>query len=176
MLASIYVKLAAVAVLLFALAGFGLWCHHKGATSVQAQWDAAKAVQTAAADRQALASTTQTLRWTQQFAQTATHYEALNHETTPAVADAVTTAVAAGTVRLRDEAPTVACPGTVSVAASRSRAADAAATQALADRLTNSIAAVRAGDIADARERQLGQQIIALQALLAIERQQSPAQ
>lgn len=170
MLASIYVKLAAVAVLLFALAGFGLWCHHKGATSVQAQWDAAKAVQAAAADRQALASTTQTLSWTQQFAQTATHYEATTHETTPAVADAVSTAVAAGTVRLRDEAPAATCPAAVSVATSRSRTADAAATQALADRVANSIAAVRVGDAADARERQLGAQVTGLQAVLDAER------
>jgi hypothetical protein len=171
MLATLYAKLAALGLVLAALTGLYLWGHHEGATGVQARWDAAKAAQQAVADHQATASAQQTLTWTQQFSAIATHYEEAIHAPQPAVADAVGPAVAAGTLRLRDDAPAV-CRGQVSIAAARSRAADAAATQALADRLANSIAAIRAGDEADQRERALGQQIIALQAVLQAERAQ----
>lgn len=174
MMGSLYAKLIALGLM---MAGLYLWGHHKGAESVQARWDAAQAMQSAAAANQRAASAQQTLDWTQQFQGIQAHYEAATHEPTPTVADATAVAVSAGTLRLpAGSSQTDRCGGSVSGAASRSRAADAAATQALADRVTAAIAAVRAGDDADARERALGQQVTALQALLRAERQQSPAQ
>jgi hypothetical protein len=172
MLTGLYAKLIGLGLILAALAGLFLWGHHVGAASVQARWDAAKAAQAAAVARQAAASATQTQSWTQQFAATAAQFEATTHEPTPAVADSVAAAAAAGTVQLRDRADR--CPGQVSGAAARSRAADAAATAALAQRTADSIAAVRVGDAADARERQLGEQVKALQALLRAERVPQP--
>lgn len=164
-------KIAAVLALCLALF---FWGDHHGAAGVQARWDAAKAVQTAAAANQRASAAQQTLNWTEQFQTIANRYQESAHETPPVVADAVASAIAAGALRLRDQP--AACPAgaTVSVATARSRAVDAAATQALADRVANSIAAVRAGSDADARERQLGQQVIALQAILATERSRSP--
>jgi hypothetical protein len=58
----------------------------------------------------------------------------------------------------------------VSEASARSRAADAASTQALTDRVTAAIEIVSIGDAADARERQLSAQIVALQEVLKAER------
>lgn len=172
MFAGLYARLIGAGLVLSALVALFLWGHHVGAASVQARWDAAKAVQTAATERQAAASAQTTLTWTQQFAATSAHYEAVTHEPTLAVADSVAAAVAAGAVRLRDNAP--ACPAAVSIAAARSRAADAAATQALADRTAAAIDAIRIGDAADARERQLGEQVMALQAVLTAERAPRP--
>lgn len=174
LLASVYAKLAALTLVLAALAALWLWGHHVGASGVQAQWEAAKAVQVTAAANQRAASAQQTLDWTQQFQSIATHYEGTTHGTSPTVADATDVAMRAGTVRLRDEPSQCPAGTAVSAAAARSRAADAAATQALADRVQNSIAAVRIGDAADKREHDLGEQVIALQALLQAERQRSP--
>lgn len=173
-LGSTYAKLVAFGLVLAALVTLFLWGHHEGAAGVQARWDAAKVVQQSVADHQAAASAQQTLAWTQQVSMIATHYEVSAHETQPAIADSVGPAIAAGTLRLRDSTSAI-CPGQVSVAATRARAADAAATKALADRMQNSLNAIRAGDAADVRERQLGNQISALQAILRAERQRNPA-
>jgi hypothetical protein len=156
------------------LASALLWAHHKGAADVQAQWDAAKAVQAAqvAVAEQQKQAAEDTQRET--FNTLAAKYEAATHAQPPIVADPTAVAVNTGALRLRGEtnAPGVcARPADLSGATARSRALDAAATQALADRTANSIAAVRAGDDADRRERQLDQQITILQALLRSERQ-----
>lgn len=174
MLASLEAKLIGLALVLAALAGLYLWGHHRGAADVQAQWDAAESRQNVAAANQRATSAQQTLDWTQQFSKINERYEEAAHAPpAPTIANAVATAAADGTLRLRNE-PT--CPAGIAVSGAtvRARAADAAATQALADRVTAAIAAVRAGDDADARERQLGQQVTALQALLVAERQRSP--
>jgi hypothetical protein len=172
MLAGLYAKLGALLLVLGALAGLYVWGHHAGAAAVQARWNAAQAQQAAAAANQRAASAQQTFTWLDQFQTIATRYEAATHETLPAVSDAVATAVDHGAVRLRGST-SAACPETAAVsgATARARAADAAATQALADRIAYSIAAVRAGDDADERERQLGEQVKALQAILQAERQ-----
>lgn len=170
---SIYAKLAGAVLVLVALAALWLWGHHVGTASVQAQWDLSKAQQQAATANQRAASAQQTLNWTQQFAGISAHYEATAHETSPPVADATAAAVHAGTLRLSHDTDAARCAGAVPAATARARAADAAATQALADRVTAAIAAVRAGDDADARERQLGEQVKALQALLQAERKET---
>jgi hypothetical protein len=176
LLGSIYAKLAGALLVLAALLALFLWGHHVGAAGVQTKWDVAKSQQAAVAVNQRAVSAQQTLDWAQQFQGIAAHYETTAHENAPSVADAAAGAVRAGTLRL-PAGPAPACPtsGAVSRATVAARVADAAATQALADRLNAAIAALRAGDAADARERQLGQQVTALQALLRAERQQSPA-
>ena len=100
------------------------------------------------------------------------NYEVLLQQQGPSIATATSTAIAAGSLILRD-AGTQICPrsnagDSATVAA---RAADAAATQALADRLSSSVAAVRAGDAADQRERELDAQIVGLQAIVIADRQ-----
>jgi len=70
-------------------------------------------------------------------------------------------------VRLRDDCP---ASGDVPAAAARARGVDVAAAAAATQRLATAVAAVRAGDEADARERQLGAQVIALQAIVRAER------
>lgn len=97
-------------------------------------------------------------------------YEASVNAKPPAVADAVSAGVIAGTLRLRD-ADVCTASNQAAAATARSRAADAAATQALADRVANSIAAVRTGDAADKREHDLGDQVIGLQGILKAERE-----
>ena len=157
--------------LVLMLGGAWLWGHHVGATGVQTQWDAAKASQAAVAAQAEARNTTQALAWVNQFSAIGAKYEANSHAQAPAVADSVAAGVVDGTLRLRGEGE---CPavrtGAMPTATVRSRAADAAATQALADRVQTAIAAVRAGDEADARERQLGEQVRALQGVLRAER------
>lgn len=168
---SIQIKLIAFLVLLAALAGGLTWfgAHERGigAAGVQAKWDAAIA-------SAKVASATQTLDWTKQFSTIATHYQEQSHAQAHSIADTVAADVRGGTVRLRDE-PAQACPGRVPGASASARAADAAATAALAQRVADSIAAVRVGDAADAREQQLREQVIALQAALRAERTAVPA-
>ena len=172
MLTGLYAKLIGLGLTLAALAGLFLWGHHVGATSVQTDWDAAKATQAAVADRQAAQNVAQALDWTRQFDTLTTHYEAVTHETTSAVADTVAAATTAGTVRLRDNPDR--CPGQVSDAAAHSRAADAAATAALAQRTADAIAAVRVSDAADKREADFRALILALRATLRAERAPAP--
>lgn len=159
-------KLIAFLASLVALAaGVALYGAHErtlGAASVQSQWDAAIA-------GAKVTSAKQTLEWTQQFSTIATHYQEHSHAQAPSIADTVAAGVRGGTVRLRDE-PSQACPGRVPDASASARAADAAATAALAQRVADSIAAVRVGDAADAREQQLREQVIALQAAMRAER------
>lgn len=174
MLTGLYAKLIGLGLILAALAGIFTWGHHTGAVSVQTRWDAAKTAQIAAVNRQAAVSVLQSATWLHQFDTIATHYEASAHETAPAVADSVSAAVRAGTLRLSGERASDRCLGQVSDAAAHSRAADAAATAALAQRVADSIAAVRVGDAADARERQLREQVSALQDVLRAERAQAP--
>ncbi|MGA0588108.1 hypothetical protein ACO2Q2_13405 [Dyella sp. KRB-257] len=162
-------KLIAFLVLLAAfLAGvlaFGAHERAIGAAGVQSKWDAAVA-------SAKVTSAKQTLEWTQQFSTIATHYQEQSHAQVPSIADTVAADVRGGSIRLRDE-PTQACPGRVPDASAGARAADAAATAALAQRVADSIAAVRVGDAADAREQQLREQVIALQAALRAERSPS---
>lgn len=149
----------------------GYWLgHHEGAAAVQVKWDAAKGAQ-AIVDATASETARAAERsQTDDFAVIETDYLRTTTHAYTSIADALPAAVAAGTVQLRDACPETVAGGGVSDALARSRAADATATQALADRVAHSIAAVRAGDDADARERQLGAQVIALQAALAAER------
>lgn len=166
MLGSLYAKLIAVGAVLALLAGGLLWfgAHERGigAAGVQAKWDSAVAAAQAT-------SAAQTLDWTKQFSAIGAQYEANSHVQSPSIADAVAADVRAGTVRLRDE-PAQSCAGSVPAATARSRAADAAAAAAATQRLADSVAAVRVGDAADAREQQLREQVIALQAVLNAER------
>jgi len=169
MLAGLYAKLAAIAFAALILLGLFLWGHHAGASNVQAKWNASNLAQARAiADAQLQADVeAETMR--NSFNALSSSYEAAVHAKHPTVADSVAAGVDTGTVQLRDAAM-CAGGGSVSAATARSRAADAAATQALADRVQAAIAAVRAGDEADARERQLGAQVIGLQGVLAAER------
>lgn len=174
MLATLQAKLIAVAAVLTLLAGGLLWfgAHERGigAAAVQARWDEAKSVQAQAVAKAEADATNRITTMRNQFDALSAKYEAATHAQAPSIADSVAAGVRDGTVRLRDAG---VCPGgdQVHAVTARSRAADAAATQALADRVQAAIAAVRAGDEADARERLLGAQVIALQAVLKAERE-----
>lgn len=78
----------------------------------------------------------------------------------PSIADAIDP----GAVRLRNDCPAGDTRATDTAA---SRAAGEAATAALAHRVQTAIDAVRIGDEADKRERDLREQVIALQAAYA---------
>lgn len=169
MIPGLYAKLAAIVLAALVLLGLFLWGHHVGAAAVQAKWDKATAGQTVAAVKASEAARTTETAQATDFAGIASGYLQATTHAYPSIADALPAAVDAGAVRLRDNCPSPTGGG-VSEATARSRAADAAATQALADRVENSISAVRAGDEADARERQLGAQVIGLQAVLTAER------
>lgn len=178
MLASLEAKLIAIGIALALLAGGFFWYGHTryeaGAASVQAKWDIDKSAQDEAVAKSSAASVARFNSLTSQFNQLSAKYEEMTHDPMPAVADSVSAGIRNGTLGMRGE---VECPvrtGTVDAATARSRAADAAATQALADRVQNSLNAIQAGDAADQRERQLGQQIIALQAILRAERESRP--
>lgn len=82
----------------------------------------------------------------------------------PSIADALPATVATGTVRLRNDCP---AGDTRAADTAASRAAGEAATAALANRVQTAIDAVRIGDEADKRERDLREQVIALQAAYA---------
>lgn len=82
----------------------------------------------------------------------------------PSIADTLPAAVADGTMRLRNDCPAASAPRADTAA---SRAAGEAATAALAHRVQTAIDAVRIGDEADKRERDLREQVIALQAAYA---------
>ena len=174
MLAGLYAKLIVFAVLLALLAGAGFYLHHRGAVSgaarVQAQWDAAKATQAMVAITASEAARKTETAQANAFAGITTDYLQANTHAYPSLADAIPAALSAGTVRLRGTCPAAPASGGVSAAAAASLAADAARTQALADRQVAAVAVIRAGDAADARERKLGEQITALQALLLAER------
>lgn len=100
------------------------------------------------------------------------NYETLLHQQGPSIATATSTAVAAGSLILRD-AGTQTCPrrGTGDSATAAARAADAAATQALADRTKAAIEIISIGDEADKREHDLDAQIVGLQAIVMADRQ-----
>lgn len=174
MLTGLYAKLIAAAAVLALLAGGLLWfgAHERaiGAAGVQARWDEAKSVQAQAVAKAEADATNRVTTMRNQFDALSAKYEAATHAQAPSIADSIAAGVRDGSVRLRDAG---VCAGgdQVSAATARSRAADAAATQALADRTTAAIAAIRAGDEADARERQLGAQVIGLQGVLRAERE-----
>jgi hypothetical protein len=170
-MATLYAKLIGAALLLVALASLCLWCHHAGARSVQAQWDAAKAAQAVAAVKASEAARTTEQDQSNAFAGAAADYLKVTDHAYPSLADAIPAAATAGTLQLRDDCPAVPAGG-VPEAAARSRAAHAAAAAAATQRLADSVAAVRAGDAADARERELAAQVMALQTVLAAERRQ----
>jgi hypothetical protein len=169
MMSSIYLKLIGAAVVLALFAGVYGYGHHVGASGVQAKWDAQKQVDAIAVAKVEAANAVIAKSRQDQFNTLEAKYEK-SIQPVPAVADRVSAGVSSGTLQLRDN---TVCPstGNVTTATAASRARDAAATQALADRVANSIAAIRAGDAADARERQLDAQVIALQGLLLAERQ-----
>lgn len=169
MLTGLYAKLIGLAAALLILLALFLWGHHVGAASVEAKWNASNLAQARAIAEAQLQADVEAETMRNSFNALSASYEAAVHAKPPAVADSIAAGVDAGTVQLRNAAM---CPGdgTVSAATTRSRAADAATTQALADRVANSIAAVRAGDEADAREHQLGAQVIGLQDVLTAER------
>jgi len=168
-MSAIYAKIAGLAIVAALLAGLFAWGHHVGTVSVQDKWDAAKGVQATAAVAASEAARTTERGQVQAFAGITTTYLQATTHAYPSIADTLPAAVAAGAVRLRNDCP-AAGSGGVSSSTAGARAADAAATQALADRVSAGIAAVRAGDAADARERQLGAQVTALQAILSAER------
>lgn len=158
----------AIAVALVVGGFFGGWHHARQVDAARAATTAASIASTAAA---AAATARQTEhRNTETFADIASGYLKEESHAYPSIANVLPAAVAAGTMQLRNACPEVP-RGDVPGATTRSRIADAAATQALADRTNAAIAAVRAGDAADARERRLGAQVTALQAVLAAERQ-----
>lgn len=173
MFTGLYARLIAFAALaLLVVAGVGYYGHTRyraGQTAVQAKWDASQVAQQQAVAKAQAQNDIVSAAMRDEFNALSAKYEAAIHAQVPAVADSVSAGVSAGTIRLRDSA--ASCPGVVSDATTRSRAADAAATQAIADRVQAAITAVRAGDEADARERQLGAQVIGLQAVLAAERE-----
>lgn len=163
---------AAIALALLLLCGVWYYGHTRyvaGASGVQARWDDAKATQATAAVTASETARVTELQHANDFAGIAAGYLQAQSHAYPSIADALPAAVAGGAVQLRDTCPETHSGG-VPEAAARSRAADAAATQALADRVQAAIAAVRAGDEADARERLLGAQVTALQAVLTAER------
>ena len=164
-----YAKLAAIVLAALTMLGLFLWGHHVGASAVQEKWDKANASQTVVAFKASETARSTENQQANDFAGIASGYLQATNHAYPPLADALPAAVAAGAVRLQNDCPAAAGAG-VSEATARSRAADAAATQALADRVQAAIAAVRAGDEADTRERQLGAQVIGLQAVLAAER------
>jgi hypothetical protein len=168
-LTGIYAKLIGALLVLVALLGLWLWGHHVGAASVQAKWDVANAKQSIIAVKASEAARSIENRQANDFAGIATNYLQATNHAYPSLADALPSAVSSGTLQLRDRCPATSSPS-VSEAAARSRAADAASTQALADRVTAAIEIVSIGDAADARERQLGAQIVALQEVLKAER------
>lgn len=158
------IRLYAALALIVLLALGGWWLHHSGYASGKADCEAAHAVTAAQAVASARAVEHQQ---TTDFAGIASDYlQATTHDY-PSIADTLPAAVAAGTVRLRDDCP---ASGDVLAVAARSRAVDVAAAAAATQRLATAVAAVRAGDAADARERQLGAQVTALQAVLRAER------
>jgi hypothetical protein len=157
------IRLYAALALIALLALGGWWLHHAGYASGKADCEAVHAVTAAQAVASARAIEHQQ---TTDFAGIASDYlQATTHDY-PSIADTLPAAVAAGTMRLRDDCP---ASGDVSAAAARARGVDAAAAAAT-QRLATAVAAVRAGDEADARERQLGAQVTALQGLLTAER------
>ncbi len=173
MFTGLQVKLIAAVVLLIAMAGAIAWfgAHERGigAAKVQARWDAVSKAQATVAAKADVAARVKEHRQATDFAGIASSYlQATTHDY-PSVANTLPAAVAAGAVQLRDNCPATR-GGDVPGASAASRERDAAATQALADRVEAAVAAVRAGEQADARERQLGAQVTALQALLNAER------
>jgi hypothetical protein len=173
--AGLYAKLIVLAAVVLLLAGAGFYLHHAGAVSgaarVQAQWDAAKAVQAIQASKASeVARKTETGQSAAFAGISSTYLQATAHDF-PTVADPLAAGLAAGTVRLRDRCPAAPASGGVSDATARSRAADAAATAALGQRTADAIAAVRIADAADRREAGFRAQIVALRALLTAERQ-----
>jgi len=173
MMASIYMKLAGAALILFLLMGIFLWGHHSGASSVQAKWDAAKVVQQVAVAKAQADNDLHAEMMRNSYNALNAHYQAILHEKVPAVADSVASGVTGGTLRLRDSS---VCPssGNITAATARSRALDAVATQALSDRVSTAIQIIRIGDAADTRERQLDAQIVGLQGVLNAERAYHP--
>lgn len=173
MFAGLQAKLIAVAVLLIALIAATIWfgAHERaiGAAKVQAKWDVQTSAQSAVTvEVSESARATEHQQAADFDAAANTYLQATAHDY-PSIADALPAAVAAGTVRLREDCP-AADPGSVSAATARSRAADAAATQALADRTQAAIAAVSAGDAADKREADYRALIESLRAVLTAER------
>lgn len=169
MINSIYAKLAVLAVVLALLIVLFLWGHHVGRADVQSKWDVAKAAQSVAAVVASEAARATENRQSSDFSGIENTYLQATTHAYPSIADALPAAVGAGALRLRNDCPAGGGADVSAVTAS-ARAADAAATAALAQRVADSIAAVRAGDAADDRERQLGAQVTALQAVLRAER------
>ncbi|MEO9079615.1 MAG: hypothetical protein ABI268_09920 [Rhodanobacter sp.] len=152
------------------LAGAAWAVHHErdvGRAEVQAKWDLAVAQQNrvavAASEK---ARTTEHQRAADFSGAVATYIEVTAHADSPFTLPA---ALAAGTLKLRDDCP-AAGRSDVSAATARSRAADEAATEALSKRVEAASTVVRVGHASDARERQLGAQVTALQDVLRAER------
>lgn len=141
---------------------------HQGRAAVQARWDAETARQQAAA-----AAEQSRLDAAARGAQDAVTAIGDRYDETllptPGIADSVAADLGSGTLRVRYEC---AAPGADPVPGPAGRAGqlDAAAAAADENRREAAIASVRAGDDADARERQLREQVIALQAVLRAER------
>lgn len=171
----IYVGIALAVLLALGFWGYGHTRYNAGEAVVQAKWDKANASQNVTAVKASETARAAENSQATDFAGIANTYLQATTHAYPSIADALPAAVDAGTVRLRHDCPAAAAAGGGRAAATAgSRAADAARTQALADRVQAAIAAVRAGDEADTRERLLGAQVTALQALLSAERATQP--
>ncbi len=168
-LGTAYAKLAGLVLILVACAALFAWGHHLGADAVQAKWDLANAAQTKLAVQASESARATEHGQAQAFAGIATTYlQATTHDY-PSIADTLPAAVAAGAVRLRNDCPAAGSGSVPSTTAGASRV-DASAAAAATQRLADAVAAVRVAEQADARERQLGAQITALQAILSAER------
>lgn len=165
----LYFILAAAALL---LAGAAWAAHHErdvGRAQVQAKWDLSVAQQNRVAVAASEKARTTEHQQATDIANAATNYvEVLTHAQ-PTLSAAIPAAVAAGTLKLRNDCP---APDrrSLSETTARSRLADAAATEALAKRVEAAAVVIRVGDTSDARERQLSAQVTALQAVLRAER------
>jgi len=170
----LYARLIAAGVLMLALVGGLLWfgAHERGigAAKVQAKWDLANAAQTKLAlDASESARNFERSQSASFSLISDTYLQATSHAY-PSIADALPAAVAAGTVRLRNDCHAIGSGGVPS-AATGTRGVDVAAAAAATQRLATAVAAVRVGEQADARERQLSAQVTALQAVLRAERE-----
>lgn len=148
--------------------------YRKGEAHTQAKWNAALAKQEVVAVKASEKARATEQQQSAAFAGAASTYLQATAHAPPSIAGTLPAALAAGTLKLRDDdAPR----RIVSDATARSRAADAAATEALAQRAqaeARGIRIVAIGDVCDAREQQLDAQIVALQSVLRAERQKSP--
>lgn len=168
----IYIIAGAVAILLAGIVWFGAHERAIGAAGVQAKWDKATAAQSLLATAASESARTVERNHATYFADIdKTYLETTTHEY-PTIAAGLPAAIAAHTLKLRDNCTTLPSRD-VSRATTSSRELDEAYTSALSKRAEAEARAIRIvgiGDEADSRERVLGAQVTALQDVLRAER------